>query len=173
MNGSSIGLSIVGNESDLPAALELAFKFDERAILEEYIKGRELTVGILGDQALPIIEIAPKAKFFDYEAKYKSGLTEYIIPAVLEKEQADKISQAALSAHKLLGCRGCSRVDIILSEGLKPVILEINTIPGFTNMSLLPKAAKCAGIEFDELCLKLIGLAYEPGIPSGSGRRTG
>ena len=161
MNGSSIGLSIIDKEGALTAALELAFEFDARAIVEEYIKGRELTVGILDDQTLPIIEIVTRRKFFDYEAKYQSGFTEYIVPARIEKGQAMRISQVAISAHRLLGCYGCSRVDIILDEKSVPVILEINTIPGFTNMSLLPKAARCEGIEFNELCLKLIELAYE------------
>ena len=170
-NGSSIGLSVIDKEGALPAALEKAFKFDEIAIVEEYIKGRELTVGILDTLALPVIEIVPKGGIFDYEAKYHAGLTEYIIPARLDKLTADKVSLAALTAHKLLGCVGYSRVDIILDKNSVPVILEINTIPGFTNMSLLPKAARCAGIEFNELCLKLISLAYESRTSSSSGSR--
>lgn len=160
-HGSSIGLSIVNKDEDLEKAVNFAFSFDKRVIIEEYIKGRELTVGILDDKALPVIEIIPKKNFFDYEAKYKAGMADYIVPAELPKGIAKKVQKSALSAHKLLGCFGCSRADIILSEGNIAYILEINTIPGFTSMSLLPKAAKAAGIDFGALCIKLIKLAYE------------
>jgi len=160
-NGSSIGLSIVESSRVLDKAVELAFSFDENVLIEEYIKGRELTVAILDDHALPVIEILPKRKFFDYEAKYKYGMTEYIVPAVLPSEIGSLAQANALSAHKILGCFGCSRVDIILTESKELYILEVNTIPGLTQTSLLPKAAKEAGIEFQELCLKLIGSAYE------------
>ncbi|MDD2680382.1 MAG: D-alanine--D-alanine ligase [Candidatus Omnitrophica bacterium] len=160
-HGSSIGLSIVGKLKDIPAAIELAFKFDKRIIIEEYIKGRELTVGILEEKAMPVIEIVPKHTFFDYQAKYQQGLTRYIVPAGLASRLTRRVKQAALSAHKLLGCFGCSRVDIILDEKNAPFILEVNTIPGLTATSLLPKAAKKSGISFTALCLKLIKLAYE------------
>lgn len=160
-HGSSIGLSIIDKKGDLEKAVNFANLFDKRVIIQEYIKGRELTAGILDEEALPIIEIIPKKSFFDYEAKYKEGMADYIIPAKLPKRCAGMIQKAALSAHKLLGCSGCSRVDIILSEDNTPYILEINTIPGFTSTSLLPKAAKAAGIDFNALCLKLIRLAYE------------
>lgn len=160
-HGSSIGLSIVENEKNILKAIKLAFRFDSRIIIEEYIKGRELTVGILGDKALPVIEILPKHFFFDYQAKYKKGLTDYVVPAKLPKQTADKVRREALLAHKLLGCFGCSRVDIILDNKDKPFILEINTVPGCTETSLLPKAAKESGVAFSELCIKLISLAYE------------
>lgn len=160
-HGSSIGLSIVDKVEYLEEALDLAFSFDERVLIEEFIRGRELTVGILENMALPIIEIIPKKRFFDYEAKYQPGMTEYLVPAKLEKEVQRKVTEAALSSHKLLGCSGCSRVDMILGEKNIPFILEVNTIPGLTETSLLPKAAKCVGISFRELCLKLIKLAYE------------
>lgn len=159
--GSSIGLSIIYEEKDLDEAIKLAFEFDERIIIEEYIKGRELTVGILDEKALPVIEIVPKKKFFDYEAKYQSGLTSYIVPAELEGNVLRRTRDSALWAHKLLGCFGCSRVDIILNEEGIPFVLEVNTIPGLTSTSLLPKAARAQGIEFHDLCLKLIELAYE------------
>ncbi|PIP18779.1 MAG: D-alanine--D-alanine ligase [Candidatus Omnitrophica bacterium CG23_combo_of_CG06-09_8_20_14_all_41_10] len=160
--GSSIGLSIVDSYKNIPKAINLAFKFDKRIIIEEYIRGRELTVGILKEKALPVIEIIPKHFFFDYQAKYKQGLTDYIVPAKLSFKAALRIKKAALSAHKLLGCFGCSRVDIILDDAGNPFILEVNTIPGFTSTSLLPKAAKSAGIDFNHLCLELIKLAYGP-----------
>jgi D-alanine-D-alanine ligase len=159
-SGSSIGLSIIENRNDFERAARLAFKFDDRIIAEEYVRGRELTVGILNERALPVIEIAPKKRFFDFEAKYKSGMTDYIVPAKLKEAVATKTKSAALSAHKLLGCFGCSRVDIILSGKGVPYVLEVNTIPGLTSTSLLPKAAKASGIDFGELCLRLISLSY-------------
>ena len=160
-HGSSIGLSIIDKEQDVGRALDLAFDFDERVIIEEYIKGREVTVGILDERALPVIEIIPKKRFFDYEAKYQTGMTDYVVPARLKEAVAKNIRKTALAAHRLLGCIGCSRVDLILEERGQPFVLEVNTIPGLTNTSLLPKAAKTVGIEFPELCLKLIELAYE------------
>lgn len=159
--GSSIGLSIVDKREDLDKSADLAFHYDEKIIIEEYIKGREVTVGILQEAALPVIEIIPQKNFFDYEAKYKPGMTDYIVPAKLDNATAEKIQKTALSAHKLLGCFGCSRVDIILNKDNIPFILELNTIPGLTETSLLPKAAKESGIEFSQLCIKLIQLAYD------------
>jgi D-alanine-D-alanine ligase len=160
-HGSSIGLSLLENEGQLPAAMELAFKFDEHIIIQEHISGRELTVGILDELALPVIEIISHNKFFDFAAKYQDNLTEYIVPAVLDSRVALEIQQAAKKAHKLLGCYGCSRVDFILTPDGRPYILEVNTIPGMTATSLLPKAAKVLGIDFSRLCLKLLELAYE------------
>lgn len=160
-HGSSIGLSLVEVNEQITCAIELAFGFDERIIIEEYIFGRELTVGVLGEEALPVIEIIPKNKFFDFAAKYQSGLTEYIVPAHLDEDVAKKVQKAALTAHKLLGCRGCSRTDIILTKEGLPYILEVNTIPGMTSTSLLPKAAKITGMDFNYLCIKLLELAYE------------
>ena len=158
--GSSIGMTIVDSYQDLPAAIEKAFAYDENILLEEYIPGREVTVGILDEQPLPVIEIVPKRKFFDYEAKYQAGLTEYILPALIDADLADYVQQLALRAHRLLGCWGCSRIDLIIRNDNSPFILEVNTIPGFTATSLLPKAASSVGIDFDQLCLKLIELAY-------------
>ncbi|MDD5115520.1 MAG: D-alanine--D-alanine ligase [Candidatus Omnitrophica bacterium] len=160
-HGSSIGLSIVDDKKHLPEAVELAFQFDERIIIEQYIAGRELTVGVLDEKPLPVIEIVPKHKFFDFEAKYQAGLTDYIVPARLEPETARTVQRAALEAHKLLGCFGCSRTDIILDRQGLPFVLEINTVPGMTATSLLPKAARVAGMDFNALCLKLLELAYE------------
>ncbi len=159
-HGSSVGLSIADKEGDLYNAVNLAFSFDERVLIEEYISGREVTVGILDDNVLPVVEIIPKKRFFDYEAKYQSGMADYIVPAKLEVKSIYDLGQIALTAHKALGCYGCSRVDIILHNGNIPFILEVNTIPGFTQTSLLPKAAKAAGIGFAQLCIKLIQLAY-------------
>jgi len=158
--GSSIGVSLVTQKSDLASAIEHAFQFDPEIIIEDYISGRELTVGILGQQALPVIEIRAKNKFFDFSAKYESGTTEYIVPAPIPESVSRKVQESGLRAYQSLGCRDLSRVDIMLSEEQIPYVLEINTIPGFTATSLLPKAARAVGIDFSELCLKILELAY-------------
>ncbi len=160
-HGSSIGFSIIRSSAQLKKAVRYAMKFDRRVILEEFIKGREVTVGILEEKALPIIEIIPKHSFFDYKSKYKKGLTKYIVPARIPAKIEKEVKKHALMAHNLLGCKDFSRVDIIINEENKPYILEINTIPGFTELSLLPKAALHAGINFKNLCARLIELAYE------------
>lgn len=154
--GSSIGLNIAGDEKGLKAAIEDAFKYDDKLIIEEYIAGREITVGIIEDRALPIVEIVPKRKFFDFTAKYEKGLTDYHVPAEIEKLVYKECQDEALKAHKALSARSFSRVDIILNEKTGPVVLEVNTIPGLTETSLLPKAARAAGICFEDLCLKIL-----------------
>ncbi len=158
--GSSIGLNIAGNEKDLKMAIDDAFRYDDKLIIEEYVPGREITVGIIEDKALPIVEIVPKRKFFDFTAKYEKGMTEYIVPARIEEKMYKMCQDVGLKAHKVLSARSFSRVDIILNEKVGPVGLEINTIPGFTETSLLPKAAKAVGIEFEELCLKILNSAF-------------
>ena len=154
--GSSIGLNIANNEAELIASIKDAFKYDDKVIIEEYIPGREITVGIVEDRAMPIVEIVPKRKFFDFTAKYEKGLTEYIVPAGIEKNLSLLCQDIGLRAHKALAARSFSRVDIILHKVKGPVVLELNTIPGLTETSLLPKAARAAGIEFEELCLKIL-----------------
>ncbi len=158
--GSSIGITLVRAPGALQEALNKAWKYDDKLLIEQYIPGRELTVGILGNEALAPIEIHPKAEFFDFKAKYSSCATEYIVPAHLPQEVSDKIRQTALAAHRALGCADLSRVDFILAENGAYYVLEVNTIPGFTSMSLLPKAARVMGIDFDRLCLQLTGWAY-------------
>jgi D-alanine--D-alanine ligase len=160
-HGSSIGLSIIDRIEDLDAALEKAFLYDEKIILEDYISGREFTVGVVEENPLPVVEIIPGKKFFDYEAKYSSSLTEYRVPADISPEITSLLQDSALASHKALGCWGCSRVDIILGQDRLPYVLELNSVPGMTQKSLLPKAAEAAGIDFTGLCLKLIKLAYE------------
>jgi len=159
--GSSVGLSIADNIDSLEKALLIAFGFGKNVIIEEYLSGREFTVGILDNKALPVVEIITKNRFFDYEAKYTYGMTQYIVPAQLDIRQNNILQDNALIAHRVLGCSGCSRVDIILDSNDIPYVLEVNTIPGLTGTSLLPKAAKAAGIDFSNLCLRLIELAYE------------
>lgn len=159
--GSSIGVVFVNDEKGLEAALEEAWKYGDQAIVEQCISnGRELTVGILGDKALPVIEIRPKSGYFDFTAKYQKGMTEYIIPAEIPQKVALEIQSTAEAVHRTVGCRDLSRIDFILDKNNKPYVLEINTIPGFTETSLLPKAALKTGVDFDQLCLKLIGSAY-------------
>jgi D-alanine-D-alanine ligase len=159
--GSSIGLSIIDDAAQLCEALQLAFETDDTALIQQYIPGRELTVAILGDEALPIIEIVTTKKFFDYEAKYQKGFTEYIVPAKLDEKTAEAVRKTALTAHRSLGCCGYSRVDIMLSNDSVPYVLELNNIPGLTQTSLLPKAAKCAGIDFSQLCIRMLSSIYE------------
>lgn len=159
--GSSIGITIVRKKEEIRPALELAFQYGQEALIERFILGRELTVGILDQEALPIIEIKPKATFFDFHAKYQADTTEYLIPAPLPLVLAKNIQDLALEAHHALGCRHLSRVDLILDEHQQPFVLEINTIPGFTKTSLLPKAAAAQGLKFPDLCLQLVHLAYE------------
>jgi len=154
--GSSIGLNIVASEKELKGAIADAFKYDDKLIIEEYIPGREITVGIIEDRALPIVEIVPKRKFFDFLSKYEKGMTEYIVPARIEKNIYQNCQAVGLKAHKALRARSFSRVDIILNDKKGPVVLELNTIPGLTETSLLPKAAKAVGIQFEDLCLKIL-----------------
>ena len=158
--GSSIGLSLADHAEGLRAAMDEAFKFDDRILVEEYISGREVTVGILDDYPLPVIEIVPKKRFFDFEAKYQKGLTDYIVPALIDGSVSKICQDAAITAHTALGCFGCSRVDFIVDRENRPFILEVNTIPGLTETSLLPKAAEAIGIDFSLLCLRMLGMAY-------------
>lgn len=158
--GSSFGVTLVRDKRDLAKGIQAAFEYDSDILIESYVKGRELTVGILGDEPLPIVEIKAAATFFDFQAKYQSDTTEYIVPADLPPDVTQRVQQAALKAYQAIGCSDFSRVDCILDEKNNPLILEINTIPGFTSHSLLPKAAAAAGYPFPALCLKIIQLAY-------------
>jgi len=162
--GSSIGLSIVEIQDQLDEAIEYAAGFDEHVIIEEYIEGREITVGILGDSVLPVVEIIPQNKFYDYEAKYKPGKSSYVVPASLSTPVTMQAQDIAQTAHKLLGCFGFSRVDMRLSLDNIPFVLEVNSIPGLTLTSLLPKAARAAGIDFTQLCIKILRSAYERSV---------
>lgn len=162
--GSSIGMSIVHVAEEMRPALEEAFAHDSRAIAEERIEGTELTVGVIGNReltALPVVEIVPKREFFDYRAKYDPELCDEICPARVAPEVVTRVQELALRAHRALGCRGLSRVDLIHSATRGPFVLEVNTLPGMTVNSLLPKAARAAGIPFGELLHRLVELALE------------
>ena len=166
--GSSLGMSIVDSGQDLQAALEQAAVFGDRILLEEYLAGPELTVGILEDQPLPVIQIVPKRRFYDYVAKYTPGMTEYLVPAPLPQATARAAQEIAGRAHETLGCRSFSRVDLILAEGRGPVLLELNVIPGMTETSLLPKAAAAVGIPFAELCRQMLNSAWAKKEPAAT-----
>ncbi len=164
--GSSVGMNKVTEEEKLTSAIEEAFKWDDRVIVEAFVKGRELTGGILGmkePETLPIVEIIPgdKYKFFDYEAKYKAGATREICPAPIPEETAQRAQKLALDAHKALRLKGYSRTDMILTEEGELFVLETNTIPGMTPTSLFPQAAQAAGLTFGALLDHLIEMAME------------
>jgi D-alanine-D-alanine ligase len=156
--GSAIGISIVKKEEELHSAFLKAIKYDSKVLVERYVKGKEVTVGILNGTALPVVEIRSKHDFFDFEAKYTASLHKFIIPAPLEKKTYHRAQEISLKSHSVLGCSGFSRVDLILSGG-KPYVLEVNTVPGLTDVSLFPAAASAAGIDFPELCQKIIEIA--------------
>jgi len=154
--GSSIGLSVVKDRNLLEDAVNKAFQYGDRIILEEYIQGRELTVGILDDEALPVIEIVTRDNVYDYAAKYKNSDTRYLVPAPISKDVYEKAARIGVIAHKALGCDSFSRVDMMLDKTDKIFVLEVNTIPGMTERSLLPKAAEAIGLRFNELCVKIL-----------------
>ena len=154
--GSSIGLSIVREKKLLKGSLDKAFQYGDRLLLERYIEGRELTVGILENKALPVIEIVTRNKVYDYEAKYKNTDTEYLVPAKINKDAYERASLLGVMAHKALGCNSFSRVDIMMKENGDMFVLEVNTIPGMTERSLLPKAAEAIGLRFSDLCVKIL-----------------
>jgi D-alanine-D-alanine ligase len=154
--GSTIGVSIIEEKKNITDNLKKALQYSREILIEKFIHGRELTVGILNGRPLPLVEICPKSGFYDYKSKYTRGETEYIISPNLDKEKADEIKDIAVRAFTALGCRGVARVDFILSTNGSPFILEINTIPGMTETSLLPMAAKQAGIDFESLVEKIL-----------------
>ncbi len=157
--GSTVGLTVVNDESGISGAIELAFKYTDKIMVEKYIKGRELTVSILGDTAYPLIEIKPKEGFYDYFHKYTKGMTEYICPAEVKEETSEKAQEIALKAYHSLGCSVYSRVDFLLGDNEELHCLEVNTLPGMTELSLVPKAVKARGMEFNELIENIIRLS--------------
>lgn len=158
--GSSIGIEIVKTEDRLSVALEAAFKYCEDVLVEEFIEGYELTVGVLKEKeglvAFPIIKIVPNSGVYDYQSKYTKGSTNYLCPAPISKELTEKVQQMAIDTYKSLGCAGVARTDFIVDKDENIFVLEINTVPGMTGTSLVPKAAKAIGIEFADLCAKII-----------------
>jgi D-alanine-D-alanine ligase len=159
--GSSIGLSVVREEDFLEEAFRIAFGYGDKAIAEEYIEGREITVGILGDMPLPVVEIITANNVYDYNAKYNDPGTRYIVPAAMEKNIYERAQKLGAASHRALGCSSFSRVDMIVDKKGDIYVLEVNTIPGMTERSLLPKAAQAFGLSFGELCVKLIEIALQ------------
>ena len=165
--GSSVGVTVHRDKGTLLDGAAEAFRHGPMALMEKFIAGREMTVGILDRCALPIVEVRPAGEFFSTDAKYRDERTEYVVAPDLDPRDAQRIQQVALAAHEALGCEGVSRVDLIWTPFHTAYVLEANTIPGMTERSLLPKAASAAGIEYGELCEKLVQLAFQ------RGRRTG
>lgn len=158
--GSSVGVSLVHNHAEFGPAIALAFKYDREILVERYIRGKEIQVGILGNRALGAIEIVPKkSEFYDFEAKYKKGMSDHFFPARIPGPVYKQVLASGLDAHRALGCRGYSRVDFIVDESGAPYILEVNTLPGMTATSLLPEIAKGVGILFPDLVEEILRLA--------------
>jgi len=156
--GSTIGLSVIREKSALNTALDKAFQYDHRVLVEQYVPGSEITAAILGEDPLPLIRIRPKSGLYDYESKYSEGRTEYEVPAQLQDALTDQIQMYALRLFRSIGARGYSRVDFRLTDAGEPLCLEINTLPGMTTTSLVPKAAGAAGISFAGLLERIIQL---------------
>ena len=162
--GSSIGVSIVNDKESLRKEISEIMEYGDSLLVEQFVKGTEVTVPILGNnipRALPIIEITSENEFYDFQSKYTQGMCQHIIPARIDEETYKEAEKVALQAYKALGCRGISRVDIIIDENNKPYVIEVNTIPGMTAMSLFPDSARYAGIEFPELLDEIVQLALE------------
>lgn len=158
--GSSVGCHLVFDEAEWPNAFADAVSYSGAAVVERYIPGRELTVGIVGDDALPVVEIQTASTWYDYEAKYVTGETRYEVPACLGTALAEQLQGLALATFRALGAEGFGRVDFRLSPENEPYVLELNSIPGFTAASLLPKAAGAAGIGFSPLCCRIMEMAH-------------
>ncbi len=161
--GSSVGVHIVQDTIGLDVALEDCFARDHEVLIEEFVQGKELTVGVVGDEAFPVVEIVPKVDFYSYENKYTKGASDYFCPARLDDETTRKVQQAALAAHRSLGLEVYSRVDVLLDATGNPYVLEVNTLPGMTETSLLPKGAAAIGVGFAELCERIALLSLEKG----------
>lgn len=154
--GSTVGVNVVSIPEKLYEALDVAFSYDEEILIEKFIPGKEVTVGILDNKAIGVLEIVPKVQFYTYEAKYTPGMSEYIMPARLPSDVYEKAMELGEKAHKCLGCDYYSRVDIRIDDNMNPFVLEVNTIPGMTATSLLPKIAQYAGISFPDLVEKIL-----------------
>ena len=154
--GSSIGVSIVRQEHDFRKAIEQAYVYGSRIIVEQYIDGKEIQIGVLNGKAIGGVEVRPSLEFYSYEAKYTSGLTEYILPPEVDDVVYERAGTTALKAHQSLGCKGATRMDLRIDRKGNPYVLEINTIPGMTETSLLPKIARLAGYDFPGLIEEIL-----------------
>jgi len=158
--GSSVGMSLVRAAEDLPAAFEAAYRYDKLVLAERYISGGEYTITVLGERALPVIRLQTPRAFYDYAAKYTASDTAYLCPCGLPPTQEAEVQALALRAFQSLGASGWGRVDMMLDQAGQPWLLEVNTVPGMTDHSLVPMAAKAAGIAFDALCLHILDTAW-------------
>jgi D-alanine-D-alanine ligase len=154
--GSSVGITLVKSEEEFERALKEAFKYDDKVLVEEYLPGKELTVGVVNGRALPPVEIVPGREFYDYQAKYSDSSTRYLVPAPIGEKLENKLKKLAEKVYKVLECKGAVRVDFRLNQFGAPFVLEVNTIPGLTERSLLPKAAAAAGMDFKELIKEML-----------------
>jgi D-alanine-D-alanine ligase len=166
-----VGLQFVERVEDWGRSLAEALRHDSEVLMEEKISGRETTVGILAGEALPIVEVRPKTGVYDYHNKYSVGMTEYFCPAPFDETTTARIQAAALDAFKAVGGRDYARVDVMVSAEGQPVVLEVNTLPGMTETSLMPKAAAAAGISYAKLCQSMVNLALRR-APKKSVRKT-
>lgn len=157
--GSSVGVTRVFGEEAMEGALETAFALDETVMVEEYVAGKEITVGIVGDTVFPVLQIVAPGDCFDYETKYKPGGATHLVPAPIPEAEAEACRAAAMGAFRALGCGGMGRVDIRLGEDGRPRVLELNNIPGLTSVSLLPDMARAYGWEYPELCTRILNMA--------------
>lgn len=166
--GSSVGLQFIDGFEGWASSLDEALRYDPEALVEERIVGREVTVGILERTALPLVEVRPKRGVYDYANKYTTGATDYLCPAPFSPDETRVIQDAALASFRAIGGRDYARVDVMVRRDGAPVVLEVNTLPGMTETSLLPKAAAAAGIGFGELCQRMVDLAWRrgPGVPA-------
>lgn len=161
--GSTVGISIVQREDEFEAALAKARQYDETPMVEKYVPGRELTVGVLEGEPMGVVEIIPEGGFYDYECKYSSGRSRYVAPAEIPADIAGRLRELAKRSYLALGCRGAARVDFRLDPDEGPFVLEVNTIPGMTALSLLPMSAGVSGISFAELCQRMVRSALKEG----------
>ncbi|MFN8216667.1 MAG: D-alanine--D-alanine ligase [Solirubrobacterales bacterium] len=160
--GSSLGVKFAADGAEVPQALVAAFSYDDRILLERFVDGRELAVGVLGEEALPIVEAIPaEGDRYDFEARYAIGRTHFVCPAELEPVVAAAVTEAALATYRALGCTGFARIDVMLDPD-GPWVLEANAIPGLTDTSLLPQAAEAAGMSFEQLVERIVDLALAP-----------
>ncbi len=154
--GSTIGIKIVKESEELEDAIKHAFEFDRSVMVESFIEGREFTVSVMDGGAMPVIEIRPKSGFYDFESKYNKGRTEFDVPALIDESLAKKMSEMSVDCYNSLDCRGAARVDLMLDKNNNPFVIEINTIPGMTELSLLPMAAESLGISYGDLVEKIL-----------------
>ncbi|VAW36027.1 D-alanine--D-alanine ligase [hydrothermal vent metagenome] len=155
-HGSTIGIGVADTSAEFQRAVGEAYAYEDTLVVERFISGREVTISILDGTPLPIVEIITRARIYDFRSKYEKGMTEFVVPADLEESIAEGASEAALAAYKALGCSGAARVDIVLDEAGRPFVLEANTVPGMTGTSLLPMAARAAGMDYEALVEEIL-----------------